>query len=241
METEKKTCIAIILAAGSGSRMKSTVHKQYLLLSGHPVLYYSLMAFQKSPLIDGIVLVSEKGFIDYCRTEIVEKYGFSKVMNIVPGGKERFDSAYQGLLSCPPCDYVMIHDGARPFVTEEMLCRGYAGARETGACILAVPSKDTIKTADDGIHVSGTIDRKTAFIVQTPQIFRYSLIREAYERMFDHGTDGITDDAMAVEREMGVPVTIAEGSYRNIKITTPEDIYISEALYSQMQKNSIFL
>lgn len=219
---------AIVLAAGQGKRMRSKIQKQFLEIGGKPLLYYSLRCFQESPLIQNIILVTGEKDISYCKKEIVDKYGFSKVSGVIPGGKERYDSVYAGLLACGRCDHVLIHDGARPFITEEILERGMAGVRETGACVIGVPSKDTIKLSDEEGFVSETPDRKKVWTIQTPQIFSYSLIRNAHESIRKRDMSRITDDAMVVEQETGRKVRLVEGSYMNLKITTPEDLATAE-------------
>lgn len=226
---ELKRCTAIVLAAGQGKRMNSKIQKQFLEVGGHPILYYSLRCFQESPLIQKIILVTGKDVISYCKSEIVEKYGFTKVTGIVAGGKERYDSVYAGLLACENCDYVLIHDGARPFITEEILKRGLDGVQDTGACVIGMPSKDTIKIADSDGFVEKTPDRNCVWTIQTPQIFSYSLIRNAHERIRRKEMNSVTDDAMVVEQETGTKIRLVEGSYQNIKITTPEDLIIAEA------------
>lgn len=226
---EKVKCTAIVLAAGQGKRMNSKIQKQFLEIQGRPVLYYSLHCFQESPLIQEIILVTGKEDISYCRTGIVDRFGFSKVSKVVAGGKERYDSVYEGLLACSDCDYVFIHDGARPFITEEILERGFAGVQETGACVIGMPSKDTVKLADAYGFVGETPDRSLVWAIQTPQIFRYSLIRRAHESIRARDMSGITDDAMVVEQETGVRIRLEKGSYQNIKITTPEDMAVAEA------------
>lgn len=220
---------AIVLAAGQGKRMNSKIQKQFLEIQGHPVLYYSLRAFQDSPLIQEIILVTGEDVISYCKEEIVKKYGFTKVTRVIAGGKERYDSVYAGLLACEDSEYVFIHDGARPFITEEILERGLWGARETGACVVGVPSKDTVKLADADGFVKETPDRSSVWTIQTPQIFSYSLIRNAHESIRKKDMSSVTDDAMVVEQETGVKVALREGSYQNIKITTPEDLDIAES------------
>ena len=145
---EQGRCTAIVLAAGQGKRMHSKIQKQFLEIGGKPILYYSMECFQKSPLIQDIILVTGEDMISYCQSEIVEKYGFTKVCKVTAGGKERYDSVYAGLLCCQDTDYVYIHDGARPFVTEEMIQRGYEAVKRTNACIMGMPSKDTVKLAD---------------------------------------------------------------------------------------------
>ena len=227
MKQEKNT--AIVLAAGQGKRMNSRIQKQFLEIDHRPVLYYSLECFQKSPLIQDIILVTGEEMISYCKKEIVERYNFTKVTKVIAGGKERYDSVYQGLLACEDCDYVFIHDGARPFVTEAMLERGVFGVQETGACAIGMPSKDTIKISDKEGFVQSTPDRSRVWSVQTPQIFAYSLIRSAHESLRRKDMTGVTDDAMVVEQESGVRIRLVEGSYQNIKITTPEDLVVAEA------------
>ena len=220
---------AIVLAAGQGKRMHSKVQKQFLEIQGYPVLYYSLRCFQESPLIQDIILVTGEESISYCKEEIVQKYGFTKVSAVIPGGKERYDSVYAGLCECRDCEYVLIHDGARPFVTEEILKRGLQKVKETGACVIGMPSKDTVKLSDEEVYVKETPNRKCVWTIQTLQIFLYSLIREAHDSIRQKDMSKITDDAMVVEQETGAKVALAEGSYQNIKITTPEDLDIAEA------------
>lgn len=220
---------AIVLAAGSGRRMKSDVPKQFMRYKGRPLAASSLAAFQDSPEIDEIILVTSEAYISYCRTEIVEKYGFSKVTHIVPGGKERYDSVWQALLACEGTDYVMIHDSARPFVTGEIIARAAENVKKYGTAVAGVPSKDTIKIANAEGFVETTPDRRHCWCIQTPQAFAYPLIRRANEELRDSGRmDGITDDAMIVERSGLAPVRLFMGSYENIKITTPDDLKMLE-------------
>ena len=167
--------------------------------------------------------------IPYCEKEIVEKYGFGKVARIVEGGKERYDSVYAGLKGCKDTDFVFIHDGARPFITVEMVERGYQAVVKTGACVLGMPSKDTVKLADEEGYIKETPDRKIVWNVQTPQIFSYKLICTAYESIQQKDMSNVTDDAMVVEQETGTRILLVEGSYQNIKITTPEDLAVAEA------------
>ena len=231
---EKNT--AIVLAAGQGKRMHSKIQKQFLEIQGYPVLYYSLKCFQDSTLVDDIILVTGEDMISYCKKNIVERYSFTKVSNIIAGGKERYDSVYQGLCACVETDYVFIHDGARPFITEEILERGLKGAKETGACVVGMPSKDTVKLSDAEGFVDTTPERSQVWTVQTPQIFSYDLIRRAHESIRKKDMSAITDDAMVVEQESGVKVRLAEGSYQNIKITTPEDLDVAEVFLKKIKK-----
>lgn len=228
-------CTAIILAAGQGKRMKTKVQKQFLMLQGKPLLYYSLACFQKSDEIQEIVVVTGKESIDYCRNEIIEKYGFTKVKCIKEGGKERYDSVYAGLEACSAdTDYVFIHDGARPFVTEDIIKRTKEGAVTYQACIAGMPSKDTVKIVDENNMVSVTPERSKVWSVQTPQVFLYSLIKEAHDIARSISMQGITDDAMVVEQYKNTPVHIVEGAYENIKITTPEDILMAEKILEKI-------
>ena len=220
---------AIVLAAGQGKRMNSKIQKQFLEIQGRPLLYYSLCCFQESPLVDEIILVTGKQSIDYCQKEIVKKYDFTKVKKIIEGGRERDDSVYAGLLACEDTEYVMIHDGARPFITQDMIERGMVCVKKTGACSAGMPSKDTVKIVDSDGFVRETPERNRVWIIQTPQIFSYSLIRKAHESIHKGNMANITDDAMIVESQTAVQVALFEGSYRNIKITTPEDLYVAEA------------
>ena len=226
---EQGRCTAIVLAAGQGKRMHSKIQKQFLEIGGKPILYYSMECFQKSPLIQDIILVTGEDMISYCQSEIVEKYGFTKVCKVTAGGKERYDSVCAGLLCCQDTDYVYIHDGARPFVTEEMIQRGYEAVKRTNACVMGMPSKDTVKLADPSGYIKETPDRKIVWNIQTPQIFSYDLIRGAYESIRKKDMSNVTDDAMVVEQETGTKILLVEGSYQNIKITTPEDLAVAEA------------
>ena len=225
---------AIVLAAGSGSRMNQKKEKQFLLLDGKPVLYYSLRTFEAS-IVDEIILVTKEKDIDYCRQEIVEKYGFTKVRRIVSGGKERYDSVQRGLKAADKRNnIIMIHDAARPFVTNRMILDSISAARRYKACTVAVPVKDTIKVVDEYEFGVETPDRSTLYIIQTPQTFDRGLLREAYDRLRISGDKDITDDTMIVERYLDQRVKMVEGSYKNIKITTPEDMPVAEALLSSL-------
>lgn len=219
---------AIVLAAGSGKRMNTKVHKQYLLIKGKPVLYYSLKAFEDSQ-VDDIILVVGSGEIDSCKKEIVEQYGFKKVRAIVEGGKERYHSVYEGLKAAGDTDYVLIHDGARPFVSQIIIERTIETVYQYKACVVGMPVKDTIKIVDEDTFAKDTPNRSRVWMVQTPQAFSYPLIYDAYTRMLKQEGSAVTDDAMVVEQMTDYKVKLIEGSYRNIKITTPEDLTVAEA------------
>ena len=239
MEKEKCRCGAVVLAAGSGKRMHSDIKKQFLLIQDKPVIYYSLQAFQQS-FIDEIVLVVSEEDRDYCKKNIVDQYGFSKVKYIEAGGKERYHSVAAGLACLTDCDYIFIHDGARPMITEEILERAYECVKENDACVVGMPVKDTIKIADKNGFIHQTPDRNLVWMIQTPQVFESTLIKEAYSRLLAQEEDlneqgiHITDDAMVVETLMKHPVKLVEGSYDNIKITTPEDLLIAENFKSNI-------
>ena len=227
---------AIVLAAGQGKRMNSKVQKQFLLIKGKPVLYNSLSCFQNSREIEEIIVVTGKDSINFCKQEIIEAYGFSKVKAVIAGGRERYDSVYAGLCACEDSDYVFIHDGARPFLTEDMIRRGKEAVLASGACVIGMPSKDTIKIADENGMVASTPSRSLVWNIQTPQIFSYAAIREAYERARQQNMADITDDAMVMERFGNTKIKLVEGSYENIKITTPEDILVAEKILEKIQK-----
>ncbi|MBT9776262.1 2-C-methyl-D-erythritol 4-phosphate cytidylyltransferase [Clostridium sp. MCC353] len=227
---EQTRSAAIVLAAGQGRRMHSEVQKQYMSLGGKPLLYYALKAFEESR-IDDVVVVVGAGEIEYCREHIIEKFGFSKIRAVVEGGKERYHSVYQGLLAVEDCEYVLIHDGARPLVDEIMISQTLDAVRTYHGCVVGMPVKDTIKTVDENGYSETTPDRSKLWAVQTPQAFSFGLVRGAYEKLFekDEYQAGVTDDAMVVEQMTGHKVKLIEGSYENIKVTTPEDVLIAEA------------
>ncbi len=240
---KKKRCTAIVLAAGSGSRMKSNVAKQYMLLNGKPLIWYALRAIEDSEIIDDCILVTGAEDIAYVQKEIVEKYGFHKVDTITAGGAERYLSVGNALdviadedIKVPNQDgYIFIHDGARPFLTEEILQSTYEAVKKYHACVAAMPVKDTVKIADGAGYAASTPERKLVWSIQTPQVFDTELILQAYGKLREHQTEldrkgmMVTDDASVVELFTDQKVKLVEGSYKNIKITTPEDIKIAEA------------
>lgn len=233
---EKRKTAAIVLAAGMGRRMNSSIQKQFLQLGGYPVLYYSLKAFEESE-VDRIILVTGQGDIEYCRTEIVKRYGFHKVVAIVAGGKERYHSVYAGLVAVEDADEVLIHDGVRPFVTQEIIRRTLGGARSCGGCVAGMAVKDTIRLLDEQNFSESTPDRSRVWMMQTPQAFSFPLIYAAYQKLIRQEENGymvsVTDDAMVLECMTGKKVKMVEGSYENIKITTPSDMLAAEAFLVQ--------
>ena len=238
---KEKKFAAIVLSAGIGSRMQSDVPKQYMELNGYPVIYYSLKAFQDSE-VSSIILVTGKNDVEYCRTEIVEKYHLDKVHKVIPGGTERYNSVYEGLKAISEADYVLIHDGARPMLNQEILRRSMDAAAEYGACVVGMPVKDTIKVSDENGFCKETPPRNSLWMIQTPQTFSYQVVKGAYEHVLEAIENGeevpqITDDAMMVEYATDTKVKLVQGDYRNIKITTPEDLSVA----STYLKNKILL
>ena len=218
---------AIIVAAGRGLRMGAGESKQYLSLGGRPILVHTLEVFERMPEAEEIVLVASEEEIGKARA-LVERYGVSKVAAVVAGGADRQGSVREGLKAVRDgAEWVMVHDAVRPFVRPEHIRRLQAAMEESGAAVLAVPVKDTVKVVADGI-VRETPDRSTLWAVQTPQAFRLALLRRAHDLALAEGL-AATDDAMLVER-LGAEVRVVEGDYRNIKITTPEDLLWAEAL-----------
>ncbi|MBU3181460.1 2-C-methyl-D-erythritol 4-phosphate cytidylyltransferase [Clostridium psychrophilum] len=219
---------AIILAAGKGRRMVRSINKQYLNINEYPILYYTIKAFTKCDCIDEIIVVAAEGEVDYCREEIVEKYNFLKVKDIIVGGKERQDSVLKGLLAVSNCEIVLIHDGARPFVNESIIKDAVFYANLYGATACGVRPKDTIKIKDSSGFSLKTPKREILFCVQTPQAFRYNLILSCHKKINSDGIK-VTDDTMVVE-QYGNKVFLYEGSYDNIKVTTPEDLAIGKQI-----------
>lgn len=237
---EEKRCVMILLAAGSGSRMKSGTAKQFMLLGDKPLIWYSLNTVEKSPVIDECILVTAEKDIDHMRRGIVEKYGFHKVSAIVPGGSERWESVANAVQTLEnrgmvKKGYIFIHDGARPFLTEEVLERVYLEVKEHPACVAAVLSKDTVRLADENGFAKSTPDRRGVWIIQTPQAFETGLLVRAYAELRGRadrlGKENIavTDDAGVVELFTEQRIRLVEGSYDNIKVTTPGDMKIAEA------------
>lgn len=233
---QKKKCTAIVLAAGQGKRMGTKVQKQYLEIDGKPVLYYSLNAFEQSEVIDEVVLVVGENQVEYCYSEIVLKYGFDKVRTVVEGGAERYHSVWNGLQEVDEDGYVFIHDGARPFINEDILNRVYNDVQTCKSCVVGMPVKDTIKVADKEGFVNETPERSLVWMIQTPQVFETGLVKKAYALLMEQDNIQVTDDAMVVEQMLGHKVKLTLGSYENIKITTPEDLDIAEIFVKKLAK-----
>ena len=230
--------IALVPAAGMGKRMGADINKQYLLLDGKPILAHTLAAFEEAPFVDDIYVISPEAEIPYCREHVVERYNFAKVRGIVAGGMERQHSVLNGLRAIDGSDdedVVLIHDGVRPFIPATALKRSVEVAMAEDGALVAVPAKDTIKTVEAGV-VTGTPPRENLWLAQTPQAFRYGVIRAAHELAAAEGFLG-TDDASLVER-LEKQVHIVMGDYRNIKITTPEDMLLAEVFLDEFQKEN---
>ena len=225
--------VAIIPAAGVGRRMGGVVEKQFLQLRGIPILAHTLKVFDQSPEVDGIVLVVAPQQRQILDAEVIGPHPCGKLLGIIDGGPERQDSVANGLGAIPPeCDLVVVHDGVRPLVSVELLALVLEAARRHGAAIAAVPASDTVKQAEDQ-KVVATLERETIWLAQTPQAFHVNLLRRAYEKA---ASDCIvfTDDAALVER-IGVSVHLVRSSAENIKVTTPSDLVVAEAILAQRE------
>ena len=234
MASEPLRTVALIPAAGLGLRMGGTVRKQFRPLGGLPLLVHSLRVFQSSPVIDAVVLAVPEADRNYCRTEIVEPHGFTKVTHVVAGGKERQDSVRQALAVVDESVHlVVIHDAVRPFVTETMVKQVVEAAKADGAAIIALPMRDTVKQVGEDHFIERTVDRKSLWLAQTPQAFRRDWLDEAHRKAQAEGL-AATDDAFLLEW-MGHPVRVVEGSGENIKVTRPEDFVIGEAILAARQ------
>lgn len=219
---------AVVLSAGSGKRMGSTTPKQYLKVLGRPLLAYTLMAFEESR-VDEVVLVVSEEYREYCIQDIIHTYGIHKVHTIVNGGRERYDSVYAGL-EASEGDYVLIHDGARAMITPQIINTCIDEITQKGSCVVGMPVKDTIKIVDGNGMIQDTPDRSRLWQVQTPQCFPLSMIQSAYKAYIESGKQSATDDAMILQEETDEAVHLIEGSYSNIKVTTPDDLTMAEAI-----------
>jgi len=221
---------AIIVSAGKGVRMNDTFRKQYMDLSGLPVLAHSVITFDKCSSIEEIFLVVPEEDIDYCQKEILSLLELKKAVHLVPGGFQRQDSVYNGLQAIDKnTDTVVIHDGVRPFIQADDLMACIQGSKDFGACILGIPASDTLKRVGKSEIIKGTLTRDRIWLAQTPQAFRYDLIIKAHEAAQRDGYIG-TDDASLLER-LGMDVKIITGSRFNIKITLKEDLAVARALF----------
>ena len=225
-----KVC-TLIPAAGKGSRMAHSLKKPYLKLAQKPILAHTLQRFEQNTAVDAIFVIVNEADFNECRKTVLEPYPFTKVQELVAGGETRQMSVYNGLRALSAdVDFVIVHDGVRPFVTDEMIFDCLTAADECGAAVAAVPVKDTIKVADENHFITETPERERLWAVQTPQVFRKSLLEEAHQTAQERQFMG-TDDAALVEK-LGFPVKLVKGSYANLKITTPVDLRVAEVLLS---------
>ena len=229
---------AVVPAGGMGTRMGGNVPKQFLELNGKPILYYTLKTLQGCGIISELILVvPEKEYDNACadwlgKPEIVKK--------IVIGGEKRQDSVYNGFCEVSPqTEIVLVHDGVRPFLSRRMIQESVDVAREYGAAITAIPVYDTIKRVDTSGLVLQTVDREGLWRVQTPQVFRYELLKDAFKKANSEKFYG-TDEGTLI-KHLGKPVKVVEGSERNIKITRPEDLTLSESFISKVFPGNYFL
>ncbi len=229
----KNKKIAIIPAAGMGIRMGFNIPKQFLLLNDIPILALTLMVFQESEHIDHIIVVVPKDEIKRCEEDIIKRYEITKAYKVVAGGDRRQDSVRLGLYAAKQIaddnDIILIHDGVRPFIRKELIADIVEEAKKHPAVIVGIPAKDTVKEVDKDGYVINTLVRDRIWLIQTPQVFRFKEIFYAHEKAYSEGWQGITDDAMLLER-LGVSVKVIKGSEDNIKITTPSDLRVAEYL-----------
>lgn len=220
----KETVACIVPSAGKGRRLDLSREKPFLKLKGKPLLFHTLRALASSPFIDYIIAVVSGEKVKTCRA-LVKKYHLRKIRAVVPGGKRRADSVEKGLREAGDADFILVHDGARPFIDKDLIKKVLFAAKKEGAALAAIPSKQTLKSVENSF-VMGTPDRKRLWEAQTPQGFEKNLIVEAYKRADKRG---VTDDSMLAER-LGCRVKIVRGSSRNIKITTPEDLKLARII-----------
>lgn len=253
--------IAIVLAAGNGKRMNSDVAKQYIKLFDKEIVVYPLETFQNNKLVDKIIIVTREEDIEYCKNELVSRYNLSKVSDVISGGKERYDSVYQALCLIEEKYIegynvedevgdgildkfdknpiiVMIHDGARPFVSDQMIEQSVKAAKEFGACTVGVPVKDTIKIIDDDYFGIDTPERKKLYQIQTPQTFSFDILKQAHDRFRESDNHKITDDTMLIEQYKGIRCKVLMGAYENIKVTTPDDLEVAECYAKKYLKKN---
>ncbi len=236
-ESEKVFCSAVIVAAGKGNRMNTDVNKQFMYILDRPLLSYTLEAFEACELIDEVIIVTREDEIMICK-ELVEDFAFNKANKIVVGGAKRQESVFKGIKEVDArASIIAIHDGARPLVLPQDITLCIQEAVNCKAAALGVKVKDTIKLVDKSLNIKQTPDRNRLWAVQTPQVFRVEVIKAAHEEAMSEGVSA-TDDCALVERT-GIKVKMVEGSYENIKITTPEDIFIAEAILRYREEGEV--
>lgn len=229
--------VAVVPAGGTGKRMGAGTPKQFLMLDGVPMMLHALRVLERVPGVTEVVLVVPKEERERALSEVVERYGLKKVLKVVPGGATRQESVQHGLNEVDEdVEIVVVHDAVRPFITEDRIERSIEAARQHGGAIVAVPMKDTPKQAGPDRLIQRTLDRTDLWLAQTPQTFRRALVVEAYRKAAMAHVHA-TDDAALVER-LGHTVAIVEGSWENIKITTPEDMILAEAILAARKGNA---
>ena len=221
--------VAVVPAAGRGARMGGTTPKQYLTLGGLPLLVHSLRILDSVESIAEIIVVVPEVDRQFCETELVQPFNLKKVSKVVAGGRRRQDSVRMGLAAfSEPPDFILVHDGVRPFITTELVSRAVESGVRTGASVVAMAMPDTVKQVDAAGVVQSTLKREELWLVQTPQVFRYPWLVDAHQFAEEQSLD-VTDDASLIE-QLGYPVTVVQGSSMNIKITRPEDLKLGEAI-----------
>lgn len=226
---------AIIVAGGKGKRMGSNINKQYLRVGDREIISLTLDVFEKCELIDEIIVVINKDDIQLFNSAILANYSFTKVTSVVPGGTERQNSVWNGLQKISPqSEIVLIHDGARPFVNDDIISNTIQAAKENGSATVAVPVKDTIKVSSENSISASTLDRSKLWAIQTPQAFKKTIIIEAHTKCREKSFLG-TDDTSLTEF-IGIPTKLVMGNYTNIKITTPEDLIFAQAIINNCKK-----
>ncbi len=225
----KSKNVVLITAAGKGKRMDSTVKKPYLVLVDKPILSHTIERFEHNSTVDDIFLIVHKSDFEVCQNNVIEPYRYKKIRGLIPGGETRQESVFNGLSALTDdIDYVIIHDGVRPFISDEIITKCLEAAAEWGASVAAVPVKETIKFANEDHFIVQTPNRKLLWRVQTPQVFRKRLIETAHKSALQEGK-GAPDDATLVEK-LGSPIKLVMGNYKNIKLTTPEDLRFAETI-----------
>ena len=226
--------VAVIPAAGLGTRMGGNLPKQYLKIGGVPLLVYSLRILDGIEAITEIILAVPEADLGYCQEEVVQGFGIKKVSQVVAGGRRRQDSvrnALSAVTSSP--EWVLVHDAARPFVTVPMVSQALETAYQVGGAVIAIPMPDTVKRVDATGRIQETLRRDPLWLIQTPQVFRFSWLVEAHQ-MAETKSLEVTDDAALIE-QLGYPVSVVQGSSTNIKITRPEDLQLGEAILTSQK------
>lgn len=222
----------LIPAAGQGKRMETSMKKPYLMLLDKPILSHTIERFEQNSVIDEIFIIVDESDFTICNKRVIAPFRFRKVRGLVAGGETRQVSVYNGIRTLSEdVDFVIVHDGVRPFLNDEIIFKCIEAAAEFGASVSAVPVKETIKVANDDLFIDHTPERDHLWRVQTPQVFRKSILLEAHDKAIEDGISA-PDDATLIEK-LGVPVKLVMGSYRNLKLTTPEDLKIAETLLNE--------